>query len=313
METKQEMGTTEVSKDQVRANLYSDTTVAVRYIIDLKNNVTDKDHTLYGGLTKEAVIGVPAPLNVAGQLLELHEIFTKEELTVLAHDLGDPRVTDFTSSFWKDGVYDEFKQPLSFFPILLKKEGMTLDLNRPEDVIKYRILYNSSIVAKDMESRFDRASFRFYMVNSKDVLKSKMAEVDAKKRAFITFGKISNQPKILMYILKTLGVDVASDSSDDYLVSELFDQVERKPKEFNAVAEDPNLVCKIMIGDFVKAGLMVVKNELYYSKDGNPIAMDGHTNNLSGAATYFNSPLGNTAYLQMKEGLKQLAQASKEQ
>lgn len=311
MELAKRLGISEAELEEVRKGLYQNTDVAVRYINDLKNKVTDRDHTLYGGLTKEASIGIPAPWNTGGRLKEVHELFTKQELAILSHDLGNPEIENLKSAFWKDGIFDEYKNPLSFFPINLKKEGLSLNLLNPEDVIRYRILANSSIVAKDEESKYDLASYRFYIVNSEDALNGRILDMNIKQKASVIFGKIYERSKVLSYVLRTLGKSVASDANIKFLQSECYELVEDRAREFVAVASDELLVHKISIEEFVKAGLIIVKNGFYYTSEGKELSLDGKLNDLNGAAQFLNSPIGNATFVGLKGAYKKLAEESK--
>lgn len=282
--------------------------VAIRFQPSEENGVVDKTHTLYGGLTNLSIIAVPAPLVVNKGEKTVSELFTQDELKVLAEDLFDPTIVNPTSAFWKEYAKDANGMTIGKFPINLDKSGLLLEMDKPLDVIYHRILINSPIVAKDRDSIYNKKTYRFYAVDFEDMHKDKLKNINIKKQAFILFGKIDDNKEVVLHILNSLGILVDEKSDLDFLSSTLFDEVEKNPGLFVNIASDKYLKMKMVIGKLVAAGLILVKNDLYYSADGNvPLtATDGGFNDLEGAAAYLSSDMGQELYLLLTASYKKM-------
>lgn len=288
-----------------RENMFTDRTVAIRYVLDKKNGVEDKSHTLYGGLTNSAVIAIPAPLNVDGRN-QISTLFTKEELQILSEELHDPTITNVNAPFWKDYALDENRMPIGKFPIYLKKEGMLLEMKDPLHYIYLKVLLASPIVAKDKEDVKYKESFRFYAVDSDKVYEEKRESISHKKKAYVEFGKIEDNREVVLFVLRAMGASIASDAKMDFLNNTLFDYMEDRTSTFLSIVDDKYLKMKIFIGKLVAAKLLNVKDELYYTSDNKVnLALDGKINNIDNAAEYLASSIGQETYLALVAGLKQ--------
>lgn len=298
---------TEEIKKTTRETLYQDTKILVRYINVFRNEVTDKGHTLYGGLTNSASIAIPAPLNLNDPSREIKGIFTKEELEILADDLYNADIKNPNSDFWKDYRTDEFGTPIGIFPIYLKKEGLVLDLSEPKDVIYHRVLIHSNIVANSLEESKDKESYRFYIEDPSVKFKGKISEMNNKQKAWMIFGKIDKNRMLLHYIARTLNYAVSDDSELDFLQSTCFDIIENSPSKFVAIADDPYITEKAFLTIAVRKGIVIKKDERFFTADGaKPISFDNDSNDLEGASKFLNSDLGQEMFIMLKEAYKQL-------
>lgn len=297
------------NKETVREKLYQPgVKVAIRFQPNLTNGILDEKHTLYGGLSNTAVISVPAPLMVNKGEKTVAELFTREELEVLAEDLFTPEVVNPTSDFWREYAKDKNGMSVANFPINLDKSGMLLELDKPMGVIYHRILINSPIVAEDRDSVHNKETYRFYAVNYADMHKDKLKAMGNKKQAFVLYGKYESNRSVLTYVLNAMGILFDETSDDEFIQSTVFDQLEANPGRFVDIVSDKLLEAKVIIGKFVASGLVIVKNDLYYSADGNiPLAHgDNAINDLDGAAAFLKSDMGQEIYTRLTAGYKQL-------
>ena len=52
-----------IEEKDLGLTILKDETFIVKYINNFRNGVTDPNHSLYGGLTNQSFIGIPAPIN----------------------------------------------------------------------------------------------------------------------------------------------------------------------------------------------------------------------------------------------------------
>lgn len=297
-------------KELMINDLLQDKTVAIRYVLDFKNNVDNKDHSLYGGLTNNAVIAIPAPIMDDRGRNQLLSVFTKEELALLAAEMQDPNVADVQSDFWKDYKLDSNRMPIGKFPIHLKKEGLLLDMNEPLDYIYYKVLVNHPLVAKSKEDVPYNASHRFYAIESDKVFEDRVNAISFKKKAYVEYGKIEGRRDEVVFIIRSLGAMVDSNAHIDFLNNTLFELMEDKTREFLSIASDKNLKYKVNIEKLVGAGLILIKEGLYFTADGaEKLQLNGEVNDLDGAANYLSSSLGQETFLKLTAAYKQINQA----
>lgn len=282
-----------------KKNYLTDETVMVQYVPSFINGISDKKHPLYGGLSSNASIGVTAPLVTD----EIDKIFTQDELDFLGEKLNED--LSRTSDFWKEYRKDQNGMPQGIFPIFLKKEGMHLTKRNPLDYIRIRILEHFPLVAKSQEElKYNRAQYRFVLIEKNQLFKEDIDNMSYEKRATELHSKYEKNDKVLAYILKTFNRNVTLSNSRDFLVKETWKLVKSHPKQFVATVEDELLSTKVWLDDFLRYKLVTRSNNLYFTLTGDPLRLDGETNDYTGAANYLSSGAGQEMLLELQAKVK---------
>lgn len=281
-------------------NCLSEEKVFVKYIPNYVNSITDKTHPLYGGLSNNASIGIPAPVMTK----RIGIIFSKEELEFLAEELNEDLRPN--SKFWKEFRKDEGGMLVDGFPIYLRKEGAMLNKNNAMDYIKIRILEDSEIVANSVEQITQKEGCRFVLISEKDVYKKEIANISTKQKAVKLFGKYEDNDEILRYVLKTFNKSVDSKHKSEFLQKEAWKISEDNAMAFIATLEDEHLKTKIKINDFINFKLINKSNNLYYDMEGKKLALDNEVNDILGAARFLDSGIGSEFRLGLEAKVKSL-------
>lgn len=281
-------------------NCLSEEKVFVKYVMDVKNGITDRTHPLYGGLSTSASIGIPAPLMTK----RIGMIFSKEELEFLGEELGENLKPN--SDFWKEFRRDQAGTMVDGFPIHLRKEGAMFNKNNAMDYIKIRILEDSPIVANSLEGLKQSEGCRFYLLSEKDVYKKEISDISTKQEAYKLFGKYEDDEAVLKYVLKSNNKSVDPKAKIEFLQKEAWKITETNPKAFTAVLKDEHLKTKIKMSDFLQYKLINKMNNLYYDIEGKALALDGEMNDVNGAARYLDSGIGGEFRLEMEAKVKTL-------
>ena len=280
-------------------NCLTDEKVFVKYLMDTSNGITDKKHTLHGGISNNASIGIPAPLLTK----RINVIFSKEELAFLGSELSEDLSAN--SEFWTEYRRDKNTKMLKGdFPIYLKKEGAILNKLNPLDYIKIRILEDSSIVANSMEDAKQRKGCRFVLINEKDVYKREKAGISTKQKAVKLFGKYEEEASVLVYVLRLDNKSVPKNPDLEFLQNEAWKIMENNPESFVKIMEDKHLKTKIKLTDFIQYKLINKSSSLYYDLDGNKLALDGEINDLEGCVRYLDSGIGGEYRLGLEAKVK---------
>jgi len=87
--------------------------------------------------------------------------------------------------------------------VILTKEGTTLNLNRPLDMLKYLILLsNKMLISPSYDERILKATYEFMIVDEDKVTVKKLAEANVKADAYVKFAEITNSKQAIMIGLK---------------------------------------------------------------------------------------------------------------
>lgn len=286
-------------KVEERKNYLTDETVIVKYLPSHKNGVLDKKHPLYGGLSSNASIAIPAPLLTKG----IDKLFDKDELEFLSAELNADLHP--SSDFWKEYKKDDVGMPIGIFPIFLKKEGMMLNKRNPEDYIKIRVLENCPIVAPDpSEVQYNKAQYRFVLIKQNEMHKEDIESMSYEKQAIKLHTKYEDNAEVLKYILTQFNRNVGHTSKLPFLQKETWKLVKAEPKLFTRVAEDELLTVKMLIQKALRYKLISTSNKFYYTAEGDPIKLDGEKNDFEGAARYLDSGAGQEYRLELEAKLK---------
>lgn len=280
-------------------NYLTEETVIVKYVMDHKNGISDKAHPLYGGLSSNASIAIPAPLLTR----RIEKIFEKEELEFLGKELNEDLSPN--SDFWREYRKDEYGMPVGYFPIYLKKEGMFLKKNNALDYIKIRILEDSPIVAKNPEElKLNKSSYRFVLINHSEQFNNDLGDISTKKKAYKLHSKYEKNEGVLRYLLKCFNKNVSYNNKLPFLQKETWKLAEVAPELFVKYLEDDYLDEKVVLDNALRYKLVSKVKGLFYTSAGDPIRLDGDNNDYTGAAKYLASGVGQDMKLELQAMIK---------
>lgn len=198
--------------------------------------------------------------------------FFEEELGV---DLNPSKPRG--ENFWRDDKRGR---------VTLSKEGMTLNLNTPMGMLRYKILIaNKNLISPSYDQRRERATYEFMIVNQ-GKLTSKKAEIaEIKTKAYAAYGKVTSTTAGMKGFLRSLGRAIPANHNQAWLKTEIMDILEDGPAKFLRIVNDPMYEGKIFVQEAVECGAVRRMNESRYVLD-NGIELG----DLIGAVKYFNDP-----------------------
>jgi len=161
-----------------REQMFRNEKVFLRYIPNFSNGITDKTHPEYGGLSNNAKIGICAPILTN----RLNDVFSDDELAILAKELNEPSLINKTSDFWKEFVTDKHGMSNSIFPIVIKKEGALYNKKNPIDYIYIKILKDSDLIGSSVKNAKEIGA-KFALIEEKDQFKKEKEDIGAAKKA----------------------------------------------------------------------------------------------------------------------------------
>lgn len=193
------------------------------------------------------------------------------------------------------------------FFVTVGKEPIPLDLSKPTDYIKYKVvLANEDLVAESVGKLRDKQTFKYYIERPNEVAELKAKQTNVTKEAWIAYAKMESDKRKLVGVLKVYGESFTDraqlkritekDSKLEFLQGLLQDEIEKDPTTFLNVLKDKHFDTRLMIANAVDKGAIKRKGTKYYEPD----ATVAFANSLKEACQYLEAP----ANLEFKEKLE---------
>lgn len=181
------------------------------------------------------------------------EFFEKE----LGVDLNPTLVAE--NNFWRSDRRGR---------VILTKEGTTLNLNQPLDMLKYKILLsNKTMISPSYEERTLKASYEFMIVEESKVTVKKLEEANLKAQAYTKFAEVTSSKKNTIGFIKSLGRTIPATATEDWLKNEVLTVVENNPQYFLEIVNHPQYNERIFVQEAVEVGAIIRKGEKRYTLD----------------------------------------------
>ena len=163
---------------------------------------------------------------------------------------------------------DNFWRMSKLGRVMLKKEGLTLNLNKSLDMLRYKILLsNEKKIARSYEDRKTRQSYEFMIVNQGKMTSQRIEEAGVKAKAYAKYGEITSNKTSMVNFIKSLGRVIPVTHTEDWLKAEILTVVESNPGSFLAKINDPSYEMRIFVQDAVDCGAIKRLNEKRYVLD----------------------------------------------
>jgi len=276
-------------------NPLSSKKVLVKYIMNYKNGVTQKDHPIYGGKLDVATDVFYVKKNVSTDAYM--DPFTEDERKFVASQLGieENRLSPHAlkNSFWDE------------YTVSLNKLGETLNLSNVEDFIKLKVLLtNDGLISPNFSLIKNKPSYRYYIVDEEEEITLKSESLNSKKDAYINYGKIESDKVKLSYIIWRLTErTVASNTKIDTIQAQLEGLLDTKTALFNKHFTDKLFEYKVLIYKGMINGVISRKSEEYYM-EGSPIMTGGTTSNLENTAAFLADPINQEIKFLIEDRIK---------
>lgn len=158
------------------------------------------------------------------------------------------------------------------YRVKVEKEGMSLDLSSPEDHLKYKVLLANSHawIAPSWAEKFTIPTYMFALVDEKVNTDSKKEMIQLKRKANAEFDKIADSDELLreFLIVKDPNNIISKTASKDFVFNQVYEVLEKDPKYFLTIVEDPYRIEKILVYKAVRAGALIKSAKDRYETPG---------------------------------------------
>lgn len=152
--------------------------------------------------------------------------------------------------------------------VTLTKEGTTLNLNFPMDMIRYKILIsNTLLIAPSYEVRKNKQTYEFMVVDQDKHISQKVELADIRAKAYSKYSEIVSSTTTMKEFIRAIGRTVPVNYTEDWLKSEILTIIESSEKNFLAIVEDSNYKSKAFVQRAVEVGSLNRLNNKRYTLD----------------------------------------------
>jgi len=186
---------------------------------------------------------------------EEKDFFENSSESGLSFEAGELSIYKKKDNFWNN------------FSVELGKSSKTLDLSNPYDYFEYKVLLlNSEFVAPDYDSRNDKRTYKYYLVDDLDEAKSKSAEYGKEAAAWRYFDEVTKDRAKVRSVLRLMGNSTSTDDSDDFLAKELGSIIKNPGgiDRFLSIVEDGDIELKMFIHQALEIRALTYKKGNYY-------------------------------------------------
>lgn len=152
--------------------------------------------------------------------------------------------------------------------VTLTKEGTTLNLQQPMDMLRYKILLsNASLVAPSYEVRKNKQTYEFMIVDQNQHITQRVENAKVKSKAYTKYNEITSSEAKMKEFIRAIGNTIPANYTQDWLESEILTVLEASEKNFLAITEDPTYKAKAFVQKAVEAGSVRRLNNKRYTLD----------------------------------------------
>jgi len=175
--------------------------------------------------------------------------------------------------------------------VKLSDKTYQLDLSNPEDYIRYKILLsNRDLVAPDESSKFDKATYIYYITSEEERIDARVSKSKKIKRAYQQALALEESKTKLRDFLIVYGRRPADTLSKDALIAEIDNIIEHDVDGFLATCDDPLFNEKLILLKAVRYGFVKKEGTKFLLPTGDMLCNKGESPTLVTAAKYIASP-----------------------
>jgi len=275
--------------------------VKVRYIPRESHGITNKKHVFYGGMSNNAFVEYCVPRfdstgTYKNVLTNDEKAFLEEYMVLEPNTLSVHKKKD---NYWNGKSVRLYKQDTSF------------DLSNPDDYIRYKILLaNNDYIADSLETLQNqpKQTYRFVIIREDEHAKQQQGDLNINARAYMTFGKMQDEPAMLALVIETINMRPISYTTKLLdLQSQINGILRTNPKMFLATVEDPLFKIKVTLRECIHNGLVYKKGTYHYLKaTGEPLCEPNQDPVFTVSAKYLSLPKQQPLLFELQDKLKQI-------
>lgn len=181
------------------------------------------------------------------------------------------------------------------YAIHVHNKTLTLDLNRPKDLLDYHVCMASPRVANSVTELDNWPKAEYVLYDAEEDAKKENVDVQQRRRAFARFGKMSSSE--MRDVLKLMGN--RADAMSATMVENKIDKlITEDPEAFNKIMDLPNFTTRVLIEDLLSINA-IRKNGTHFLVGDDVIGHDTETTII-----YLEDPKNQNLLISLKNKLE---------
>jgi hypothetical protein len=168
------------------------------------------------------------------------------------------------------------RESISYFKgvngaVCLKNEAIELDLSRPDDMLKYKILAShfKTLVAPTLADQNRKSGYRYVIMDVDQIVKEETSRLKLEMEASEAFNSIKTDIQKMLEVIWMKESKISESTNIDFVSTECYKIAKNTPAEFLAIMKSPLKDVKLTLLKAVKKGVIVKgKDQAYLLRDG---------------------------------------------
>ena len=243
-----------------KVNLSQIKQVIVKYKkLSDKPEYTQENHVLFGGMLNNTTVNIPLPLHSSGMYIEVLDEEERKKLAEITKREPNYFLVNNPDGYFKVQGY-------KMRTVSLSKENKYLNLDKLDDYIQYKILFNSpTLVSPNPEGINKYDTIRWYLSEEGKETNKSMAKIDLLDIILRHYRAIKEDRYVLKYILFSLGHRTAKDITLEVLQGMISERIDNSPKDIKTYLIDKYLILKARIYEASEYGILSITQNLVKS------------------------------------------------
>ena len=254
-------------------------------------------------LYQNSYFSITVPRTLRGELVDP---LTEEERDYFESSEGKLALKPGDLSIYKTTKDGKGKEILNNywtnFKVKLKNETLELDLSKPMDYLRYKVLLtNSELIAPTGAEKLKKGTYKFALVEQGWEDGEKVKTANNKKEAYRALGKMDSSPDKMKdflsvyYTIKPGGKSVPLNAKLDFLIAEVEKIIDSDIETFIAIIKDKDYDTKIMVTKALKAKALEREGQSFRTPEGKTIGQ-----NLKETIQFLTNPVNSEEVLKMQ-------------
>lgn len=281
--------TKEVVEEKQLVNCLRNERIIIRFLPKQNDRITNPKHVLFGGMAEDATRSYVVPKLESGKYVN---VLTDDEKDYLEEIMGLEKnalsIYNKKDNFWNE------TNPNGISRVTLRKQDNYLDLSNPEDYIRYKILLaNKDTIAPSLKAYedFPKVTYQYVIISEGEETSSAKNGMNTVMQCYTLYGKFEDNTDVLRTIIEIMtGKRLSSTTKKEFMQVQINELIQRNSKMFLKIANDPLLKTKALIKKAVDSGVIALRGNQYYIREGNIPMCEGGEPTLNVAAQWLNLP-----------------------
>ncbi len=253
--------------------------VFIEFIARETGNIKNKNHVLYGGML-EGSTRTLTPRR-SSTTFKYEKVLTSEEQKFLENKIGlEPQGLN---------VYKKENNYWDSLTVILKKEGVLLNLADPIEYMRYKVLLSyTNLIAPSLTDykTKNKLTYKFVIIHKGEKDNAKVTKYNIKKEAYSIASKIESNVERVREFLYLYGIRVSGDASVKWIKGKLGEIIEDDPTGVVNLYTSGDYETRSLLARGVLCGVIKDVGNKFYLEDGLALSPENEVPTLANSIKF---------------------------